>query len=390
MDDITIIKNILEKNNMSLLFDYDDLATECYHKPLGRRGDNANDTRCMLNKNRIDLMKFLMGINAKLDYIGSGATGHTFRGDIYRDDEVVYKFALKTSAYPKKETYGNITNMARPENAEIAMLRTLSYFIINQYTPHLVLPIITFYADIKFFILLAKYDHIKHNIAKYNEFIKKYNDGKYDDNVSILISEWANRGDFLDYIRKKYKNFQQIHWRVFFFQILSVLAVIQSKYPNFRHNDMKANNILIHKLDRKTCENITSWSYKICGKNYVIPNIGYHIKLWDFDFSCIKGVVDNAKVNETWTKEINITSKKNRYYDIHYFFNTLIRFVPELLNDREHVPSEVVDFIMRIVPQKYRAGQYVAKKGRILVDDEYTTPQRILENDEFMGVFRKS
>ena len=37
-------------------------------------------------------------------------------------------------------------------------------------------------------------------------------------------------------------------WRVMFFQILSVLAIIQTKYPTFRHNDLKANNILIQKI----------------------------------------------------------------------------------------------------------------------------------------------
>jgi hypothetical protein len=31
--------------------------------------------------------------------------------------------------------------------------------------------------------------------------------------------------------------------------MLSVLAIIHAKYPGFRHNDMKANNILIHNID---------------------------------------------------------------------------------------------------------------------------------------------
>ena len=39
------------------------------------------------------------------------------------------------------------------------------------------------------------------------------------------------------------------YWRVIFFQIISVLAVIHKKYPNFRHNDLKANNILLQKID---------------------------------------------------------------------------------------------------------------------------------------------
>ena len=66
-----------------------------------------------------------------------------------------------------------------------------------------------------------------------------------------LISEWANNGDLLDYLRKNYKSLGLKEWRVLIFQILSVLAIIQAKYPSFRHNDMKANNVLIHKIGKK-------------------------------------------------------------------------------------------------------------------------------------------
>lgn len=386
--DMSIIKNILKQEDMKLLVNSDDIATENYFKPLSKDVDNvsydSNDTRYMLDKRKIDLMKLLLKLGAKLDYIGSGATGHTFRGDIIHDNKVIYEFAMKVAAYPKRENYGDITNISRPENAEIMMLRTLSYFVVNNQTPHLILPIITFYSDIKFFLLLAKHGYIKHDLQKYEDFVKRHKDGKYENTVSILMSEWANRGDFLEYIRLRYKNFKLIHWKVFFFQILSVLAVIQSKYPTFRHNDMKANNILVQKLRKQHAP----WSYRVCNKTYIVPNIGYQIKLWDFDFACIKGIVDNAKVNEDWTKEINITSNKNQYYDTHYFFNTLLKFLPELTTDKKHVPQEVPEFISRIVPKQYRVGAFVNKKGRILVDNEYTTPQKILETDEFFNEFR--
>lgn len=387
--DISIIKNILKREDMKMLVNSDDVMTENYFQPLSRDADNvsydSNDTRYMLNKRKIDLMKLLMEINATVDYIGSGATGHVFHGEITNDNKIVYEFAMKVSAYAKREDYGNITNISRPENAEIMMLRALSYFVINNQTPHLILPIITFYSDIKFFLLLVKYGKIKHNIDSYNKFIKRYNDGKYEKTVSILLSEWANRGDFLEYIRKRYKSFKLIHWKVFFFQIISVIAVIQSKYPTFRHNDMKANNILVHKLKKQRAP----WSYRVCNKTYIIPNIGYQIKLWDFDFACIKGIVDNVKTNEEWTHQINITCDKNQYYDIHYFFNTLLKFLPEITNDVKHIPREVPEFISRVVPMHYRTEPIVNSKGRILVDDEYTTPHAILETDEFFAVFRQ-
>ena len=63
----------------------------------------------------------------------------------------------------------------------------------------------------------------------------------------------------------------------------------------------------------------------------VFRNIGYQIKIWDFDFACIPGIVDNKKVTAEWTNRINVNCKKNQYYDIHFFFNTLTKkgFFPQ-------------------------------------------------------------
>ena len=62
-------------------------------------------------------------------------------------------------------------------------------------------------------------------------------------------------------------------WRILFFQIISVLAVIQKKYPTFRHNDLKANNILLQKIS--TNNTFNKFKYKINGKEYVILILDY-------------------------------------------------------------------------------------------------------------------
>jgi hypothetical protein len=130
----------------------------------------------------------------------------------------------------------------------------------------------------------------------------------------------------------------------------------------------------------------------VVGSKYKVPNIGYHIKLWDFDFACIPGIVDNIKVSSKWTKKINITPEQNRYYDTHYFFNTLIRkgFFPQILTDN-CVPQEIKDFIGRVVPKKYKdSDEFVHEKGRILVNDEYTTPDELLKKDQLFEEFRST
>jgi serine/threonine protein kinase len=358
-----------------------NLETEFFEGP---KENKSMDTRTILGKKTFDFYNIINRLNSKLIYIKSGAYGNTFKGIVTDDnDEEIMSFAVKVVAFPKKNGYGSIHNATRPENSEICMLKLLSYFVIKSQTPHLILPIATFNTSIKPFLTLQDDDIVSKDNKKYSEFISNYNEGQYYENVSVIISEWANRGDLSMFLKQHYKKLKLIHWQCIFFQIISTLAIIQTKYPTFRHNDLKANNILISKVD--ACNKLLL--YKVSNKEYVLPAIGYGIYLWDFDFACIPSVVENSKVYQDWTQKINITSRKNRYYDIHYFFCTLIYkgFLPEIIEE-SNVPIEVKKFIEWIVPPEYRPGHNlnkVNKRCRLLVDDELYKPIDILDNDFF-------
>jgi|SaaInlV_165m_DNA_1040744.scaffolds.fasta_scaffold11865_3 hypothetical protein len=344
------------------------------------------DIRELMPKKYIDFNKAIKDLGGKLLYIKSGSTGHTFKG-VYPppNNENKPNYAVKIVAYPRKENYGDMFNIKRPENAELLMIKLLSFFVRKKQSPHVILPITTFNTSIKPFINLPK-DNIVNN-KKFDQFVKKYKKGEYYDNVSVLISEWANSGDLLDYIKKNYKELKTKHWRAIFYQFLSTLAVIQDKYPSFRHNDLKANNLLVHKIP--TCKDNNKFKYKINGQVYIVPNIGFQIKLWDFDFACIPGLVDNSKVDAEWTNRINVRPIKNRYYDVHYFFNTFTKkgFFPEFWTD-DCVSTRVRDFVRRVVPLKYSTGKLVSDRGRILVNEEYLTPDNILKTDPFFRMMR--
>jgi serine/threonine protein kinase len=398
---IEFIKELLKNKKLDPLIDFDGSKSET------RRDDASGgsyDTRVVLKKRCHDFSNIISQIGGKLKYIKSGTTGHTFKGEVV-DNDGKFEYAVKVVAYPKKEKYGAPTDIRRPENAELMMIKLLSYFIVKKQTPHIVLPIGTFDTDISTFVNLIEDNVVDKDNDKYAEFIERYKKNGYHQNVSILISEWVDHGDLLDFIRQNYKFFTPMHWKVFFFQILAVLTVIQSKYPAFRHNDMKANNILVQKI---TKHNEMS-KYRIERHTYKVQNIGYQIKLWDFDFACIPGYVANKKVEQSWTNAINVTPVQNRYYDIHYFFNTLIKkgFCYEIINS-EYVPDEVREFINRVVPKKYQkehVPEYIKKdkkayeqykfkvvhdRGRIMINDEYTTPGHILKNDPYFKEFRVS
>lgn len=348
---------------------------------------NTEDIRSLLPKKYVDFSKAINDLGGKLLYIKSGSTGHTFKGvHPPPNNENKQSYAVKIVAYPKKENYGDMYNAKRPENTELLMIRLLSNLVITKQTPHIVLPITTFNTSIKPFLSLTKSNIV--NNKKFEQFVEKYEKGEYYQNVSILVSEWANGGDLLDYLRKNYKIMKVKHWQAIFFQILSVLSIIHAKYPSFRHNDMKANNILIHNIDID--ETNKKYLYKINQQQYIVPNIGFQIKLWDFDFACIPGIVNNSKVEAEWTNKINIKPEQNKYYDIHYFFSTLTRkgFFPEFYTEDE-IPTKVKEFVKRVIPPEYESGECVSERGRILVDDEYTTPDKLLKTDIFFKCLRK-
>ena len=300
------ITKLLENSSLqdiNLLKNMDDgLETEFFEGPKDMKDHKSMDSRTVLGKRTINFYNIINRLNSKLIYIKSGAYGNAFKGIVTdENDEEIMSFAVKVVAYPKKDGYGSMFNVTRPENAEICMLKLLSYFVIKNQSPHLILPICTFNTSIKPFLSLQEDEVVSADNPKYCDFVKNYKEGAYYETVSVIISEWANRGDLSMFLKKHYKKLELIHWQCIFFQIISTLAVIQSKYPSFRHNDLKANNILISKTD--VCNK--KILYKVNKKEYILPSIGYCIYLWDFDFACVPGVVENSKVYQDWTKKIN-------------------------------------------------------------------------------------
>jgi len=387
-DRINFIKNLLNQKMLDCMIDLDSGCTENFENK-----NLISDCRELLNKKTLDFNKLIKNIGGKLLYIKSGTTGHTFKGIIYDNDNEteIMNYAVKVVAYPIRDNYGNIADTKRPENAELMMIKLLSYFVINEQTPHLLLPIGTFYTKIKPFIELAKNKIIVNK--KYDQFVKRYKQNEYYKEVSILMTEWANGGDLLDYFRNNYKTMKLLTWKIIFFQLISVLCIIQNKYPDFRHNDLKANNILVQKIDLETTKKNFLYKIKDSNNNYhnfCIPNIGIQIKICDFDFACVPNIVENSKVSSEWTDQINVKPQRNKYYDLHYFFNTFTHkgFFPEFWQAKE-IHKSIKQFVKDIIPDKYstydekKKDNLITEKGRILVDDEYTTPEKILINHEF-------
>lgn len=386
---IEFAKQLLDGNKLKPMMDFDNCDTE-----------SIINTR--MRKQIMDIKELFNSLNVKLSYLKSGTTGHTFKAVSKNNKSVA--FAVKVCAYPIDD-YGAINNSSRPENVELRILKLLSNYVIKMRTPHFVLPIATFNTSIIHFVNIppSLIDLTKEKNDMYKKFVERYNDGEFEDFVSVLINEWCNGGDLLDYIRKNHATITLKQWTVLIFQILYTLARIHQDFPAFRHNDMKANNILVQITDIKSQPN-NRYRYTIDNVNFYIPNINLQIKIWDFDFACIDGIIENNKVNSDWTRRMNITKRENKYYDMHYFFNTLIskRFFPQFY---QSAPQQIIDFVHRIIPEKVRGQRqhikkngtkykygvnydYVNKKGRIQVDTEFTTPYKVIMEDPLFEKYR--
>jgi hypothetical protein len=296
---------------------------------------------------------------------------------------------LKLSVFRKDDPvcYKGRKSITHPENVEIIMMKFLSQLVINKQTPHIILPLACLHSTIKPCIEhLRSSPSLPDNHRRHAEFLRKYDDNMLHDKTLVIIYEWCDKKDLYRHLFKnnKYERLSIIEWKVLFFQILHTLAIIQTHYPKFRHNNLKPGSILLSSDNSQ----VSIYKYILQDKTYFVPNIGLSIKLSNFDFSCIPNIIENDKVNAKWTKEINISKCKNQYSDVHYFFNTLIHFLP---NFKNHVDQEINDFIDRVVPSKYRTGgRYVNSRHRILFNIKHTTPLDIIIQDSLFDEFRES
>ncbi len=322
-------------------------------------GDLNNRMKFSINRKSYNLNKIFNKIDCKLTNTNITKKNIYFKGTINKKAIVNVKISLCEKSYD--------CDIKRSNNNEIMMSILLSKFVINGNTPHIVLPIATFYANIN--ELLCLQSDIVQDEKKYAEFLNEYRTNNYSNMCSIIINEYSNSDTLMNFIKRKLANLTLYDWKIIFFQIISVLAVIQSKYPTFRHNEFTPKILMVNKLQK----NRGNFLYTVCHDCYIVGNIGYIIKLCDFDNAYIPNIIGNDKMHNT----VN-----NRYYDLQYFFCSLIAqdCCPEILTS-PHVPMQIKDFIKRIIPDKYR---------ELSTNNEYLIPNDILTSDPLFKDLRDS
>lgn len=329
--------------------------------------------------------------------LGSGTYGTASKVCLPNDCKL--SFAMKEIEYSDDPEYSDPTHPDRPENIEARCLQLLSEFVLAGQTPHINLYMMDFMCmlpkPIKY-IFSELADGTAFDLVKQIPFLSEDN----LDGTDWFMKTPRAGGDKYFANRKTGESTDDpplnpdlpnviLWYKVFFFQIISVMATIFAKYPSFKHNDMHVNNILFSRTspDQKTDFHPPKdkpYKYTIGGESFIVPDVGFQLKLWDFDSASLPGILDNEKsLTSPPTFAMGFVNS-NQYYDINLFFNNIFKY-----GEKNPIPDVVRAFMSEVVPSRegeFAINEYVRLKNHA---NEFTTPAKILKSaffDEFRVV----
>src|SRR6056300_2031398 len=156
------------------------------------------------------------------------------------------------------------------------------------------------------------------------------------DNKDILYSEYVKGKELVEWMVTQ-PTLSAI--KSVMAQVIYNLYRIQKKYPGFRHHDLHLGNILVRPVPVK--------DIKFMG--HTISNAGFEAVIIDFGFSAFPRI-KNPLINANNYKNIGISRKSDKHYDLHFFLNSVHEMVRQPRTRTERV---VKTFIENLLPPKY-------------------------------------
>lgn len=161
------------------------------------------------------------------------------------------------------------------------------------------------------------------------------------------------------------------------FQVLFTLAILQKKFPGFRHNDLKIDNILLDLSPRTTSTTLYygkhNWSIK-----YSSP----FVKIADYDYANIPHFVHNPKVATSFSNSFGCNPSKNNIYDVHLFLNSIYQC-------GSNIDSQILEWIEQQLPSASMRSveSEETKFGRLVHPERHTktikTPLKLIRSSFF-------
>lgn len=123
--------------------------------------------------------------------------------------------------------------------------------------------------------------------------------------------------DMTKWIRGRSRTLNDTNMRNAIFGVVYTLALLQKKYPGFRHNDLSTNNVLVKRTSPQ------SIGYKIDGMQFLVST-PVLTALSDYDFTHVPNhrSLSNERVV---SGKYKVTERPNPTYDTHFFFKSVFK-----------------------------------------------------------------
>jgi hypothetical protein len=161
-------------------------------------------------------------------------------------------------------------------------------------------------------------------------------------------------------------------------QVLYNLYRIQEKYPGFRHHDLHGGNVLVRPVPKKDIQ------IKLKDKKYTISNGGVEAVIIDFGFSVFPRI-KNPLINTNNYKNIGISRKSDKFYDLHFFLNTMYGLTIQPHNMTERRVKSLVQSLLS--PEYLDRMSEKVKMYRLRGNKSHTIPsfETVLSKPFFTG-----
>ena len=324
--------------------------------------------------------------------LGQGTYGVAFKGCYNTTCSIKQGIKLSTiqTRYTDDETL--------PSNIEINIGRVLAHLVEKNYTPNINKIVDSFRCNIEDLKELKSLKTTKWMIET-KHLLENYKIQPY---VNIYFMELGTV-DLHKFLRMRCdkRNIEFDELLEIIFQICHTLTVCQYNLPEYRHNDLKTNNLIVkingHNLERNFNNFTLCNEYNNAGSRFYIPHRGYTVKMIDFDFSNSKKF-KNAKIAKYKTtnfRQIGYSPKVNPVFDLHFFLNSLylsekiMRSIPKLKKFIERlIPSDCIGF-QNTYSEKNKLTAYYATGETNYIPPKMLSPIELIHFSKYFYKLEK-
>ena len=372
------IYNLKNKINIIYEFVYNLNTIDCFSFEKIIIGKiSIDDIKIPLINNKDSKQDIDIYNNYKTDILNTRFKITSFNNDTkqiilkrYSDE---FPTSIKISFYKYNDT--KINSLDTEINNDSLLSYLLSQLILNKQTTHILLPILNI--D----MLFTDIEHVLKNDDCYDKIKSAINNNEISNICCCQLREQF----FKIMVLEDYLSKNKCSHKGLIFQVIHTLAVLQTQYPGFRHNNLLLKNIVIYLKKKNNQYNIYNNFNKKSNEKFYVPNIGFDIKITNFENTIIPNVYGSFNINNP---NIKFADQPNSYYDIYTFLNDFINIIKKELEDEKKCNRETIEFFNKIIPVHLRDDKSNKSTNKFNKNYNIISPVDLL-NDPYFDEYKK-